>query len=84
MTLSSSCTDRFGHFEIVDVIAKTTSRDSLGGIFETSTANIYIIVQLYLSMNKFNRTFGILVLLYIHWRAQNIINKFIIQQNNIT
>ena len=83
MTLSSSRTDRFGHFEIVDVIAKTTSRDSLGGIFETSTANIYIIVQQYLSMNKFNRTFGILVLLYIHWRAQNIINKFIIQQKSL-
>jgi len=41
MTLSSSRTDRFGHFEIVDVIAKTTSRDSLGGIFETLTANIF-------------------------------------------
>ena len=66
MTLSSPRTERFGHFEIVYVIAKTTSRDSLGGIFETSTANIYIIVQQYLSMNKFNRTFGILVLLYIH------------------
>ena len=35
MTVSSARTDRFGHFEMVDVIAKTTSRDSLGGIFET-------------------------------------------------
>ena len=42
MTLSSSRTDRFGLFEIVDVITKTTSRDSLGGIYETSTANIYV------------------------------------------
>ena len=83
MTLSSPRTQRFGHFEIVDVIAKTTSRDSLGGKFETSTANIYIIVQQYLSMNKFNRTFGILVLLYIHWRAQTIINIFIIQQKSL-
>ena len=41
MTHSSARTDRFGHFEMVDVIAKTTSRDSLGGIFETSIANIY-------------------------------------------
>jgi len=45
MTLSSPRTERFGHFEIVDVIAKTTSCDSLGGKFETSTANTNNICQ---------------------------------------
>ena len=44
MTLSSPRTQRFGHFEIVDVIAKT-SRDSFGGKFETSTANTINICQ---------------------------------------
>ena len=53
MTLSSARTDRFGHFEMVDVIAKT-SRDSLGGKFETSTANIVeeIFVDLKNHMSK--------------------------------
>ena len=45
MTLSSPRTERFGHFEIVNVIAKTTSRVSLGGKFETSTANTINICQ---------------------------------------
>jgi len=45
MTLSSPHTQRFGHFEIVEVIAKTTSRDSFGGKFKTSTANTNNICQ---------------------------------------
>ena len=52
MAFLSLCTNRFGYFQIVNVIPKTTSRDICGGKFKTLIANIYIIVQQYLSMNN--------------------------------